>query len=454
MQNTELTKSQLQRIRAGKAWFNMTSEGGVHFVPGNHPLYSDLFMFIDGHKARNRWKVVYRPGITPIKALSTIGDGHLHKSWASKTGVPSKMKAQASEIALREPVLFARIGWMKYYNGPISGDERPRGGGKYNKTGVGNEAFNFHEIDKQLFGYFQPQMQASKIKLERIVPGTHGDVLKGILVVFVATDPERGSQRIIGWYRSAIVHRNPQSSPPKIRNGFNYFLIAEAHEAVLLPTHLRSYLIPGGKGGFGQANICYLYEASGKPKPAKWASGALEFVQSYENENLLVNPQAEAAPGVVNSVEVEIERSAGFQSNSKIRKAVELHAMGRAEKEFQNRGYEVKDVSQTRPYDLLCHKSDDVKYVEVKGTQGSGLDIVLTAGEVKFIEQNKANCVLCVVHEIAVKGKGRPKATGGKVSMTEPFDLADGLLKPLAFTFRTKTSKAIQAVMLSDAVEV
>src|SRR6266550_8499147 len=26
-----------------------------------------------------------------------------------------------------EPVLFARIGWMKYYNGPMTGDERQEG---------------------------------------------------------------------------------------------------------------------------------------------------------------------------------------------------------------------------------------------------------------------------------------------------------------------------------------
>jgi len=350
---------------------------------------------------------------------------------------PSQPSPAGSDKA-KQPVLFARIGWMKYYNGPLIGDEKPRGGGKYTKTGLGHEAFNFHEIGGQLFGFFQPQMQASKIKLKRIVPGTHEDVLKGVLVVFVATDPEQGRQRIVGWYRNAAVYRNPQSSPANERNGFHYFLVSEVREAVLLPTHLRTYLVPGGKGAFGQANICYLYEQNGKSKPVKWVPRALEFIRNYENENLLVNPQAEAAPGVVHSVEEEIERSAGFQPNSKIRKAVELHAMSRAEKEFKNRGYEVKDVSQRRPYDLLCRKSDELKYVEVKGTQSSGLDIVLTAGEVKFIENNKANCVLCMVHGIVVKGKGRPKASGGKVSMAEPFDLADGLLKPLAFTFRRK----------------
>jgi hypothetical protein len=352
------------------------------------------------------------------------------------------LSSQASLGKLKPPVLFARIGWMKYYNGPLIGDEKPMGGGKYTKTGLGHEAFNFHEIGGRLFGFFQPQMQALKIRLERVVPGTHEDVLKGVLVVFVATDPEQGSQRIVGWYRNATIYRNPQSSPPSERDSFPYFLVAEAREAVLLPTHLRTYLVPGGKGGFGQANLCYLYEQNGKSKQMKWVPGAIEFVLNYENENLLVNPQAEAAPAVVHSVEEEIERAAGFQPNPEIRKAVELHAMSLAEQEFKNRGYEVKDVSQRRPYDLLCTKADEVKYVEVKGLQSDGLIIVLTPGEVKFIGENKANCVLCVVHGIVVSGNGRPKASGGQLSLAEPFDLADGLLKPLSFTFRRKPSRS------------
>jgi hypothetical protein len=72
------------------------------------------------------------------------------------------------KLAAKTPVLFARIGWMKYYNGPQSGDEKPTGGGKYNKANLGHEVFNFHEISGQLFGYFQPQMRTQRIALERV----------------------------------------------------------------------------------------------------------------------------------------------------------------------------------------------------------------------------------------------------------------------------------------------
>jgi len=40
-------------------------------------------------------------------------------------------------------VLFACIGWMRWYKGPQADDEKPIGGGKYNRYSLGHEAFNF-----------------------------------------------------------------------------------------------------------------------------------------------------------------------------------------------------------------------------------------------------------------------------------------------------------------------
>jgi len=138
---------------------------------------------------------------------------------------------------------------------------------------------------------------------------------------------------------------------------------------------------------------------------------------------------------VSDRLEEELERKAGFQPNSKIRKAVELHAMQRAEFEFQKRGYKVKDVSAKKPYDLYCEKKGECKYVEVKGTQTQGFEIILTAGEVNFIKKHKPNCILCLVHGIKIKGTKSPKASGGELKLEKPFDLSYGELRPIAFTF-------------------
>lgn len=131
----------------------------------------------------------------------------------------------------------------------------------------------------------------------------------------------------------------------------------------------------------------------------------------------------------------EIERAAGFQSDKRTRKVIERHAMGRAGAWFRKAGYEVKDVSSARPYDLLCTKGPEVKYVEVKGTQESGHTVVLTAGEVNFIKNHKHECVLCVIRDIRVTKGRSPKAFRGRISFDSPFDLSAGVLNPINYFY-------------------
>jgi hypothetical protein len=58
-------------------------------------------------------------------------------------------------------------------------------------------------------------------------------------------------------------------------------------------SHERSYFIPKGAGGIGQANIWYPYE-NGKEKKAIWIAPMLEFINDYQGEDLLQDPAAEA----------------------------------------------------------------------------------------------------------------------------------------------------------------
>jgi len=134
-------------------------------------------------------------------------------------------------------------------------------------------------------------------------------------------------------------------------------------------------------------------------------------------------------------VENKIERAAGFESNPKIKRAVELHAMHLVMTTFQKMGFEVKDHSAKQPYDLFCERDTQARYVEVKGTRTTGLSIILTAGEVNFIEKNKPNCTLCVVHGITIDGDTNPKASGGKIRMLECAGLDVGDLRPISFMF-------------------
>ena len=106
------------------------------------------------------------------------------------------------------PVLFARIGWMRFYGGPVPGDERPIRGGAYNENNIGGEVYNFRVTKGRLYGYFKPPVANGGLNLERIgVVADNAHSLDGVLVVFVATQPEEHRQVIVGWYRAAVVLR-------------------------------------------------------------------------------------------------------------------------------------------------------------------------------------------------------------------------------------------------------
>ena len=136
----------------------------------------------------------------------------------------------------------------------------------------------------------------------------------------------------------------------------------------------------------------------------------------------------------------QIEIAAGFQSDPMIRKVVELRAMALVKGKFRAARYEVKDVSARSPYDFLCTRDREIKFVEVKGTQTDGRAIILTAREVAFIQNSRPNSVLCVVHGIRVTGRTHPTASGGHISTDDPLVLSTGTLNPISYTYvRNKT---------------
>jgi len=176
---------------------------------------------------------------------------------------------------------------MKYYDGPKPGDEKPIGGGSYSEDHCGDEVFNFKRTRRRFYGFCQPQVRAQSINLERIHPGTNQNSLKGVLVIFVAVDPEKGGQRVVGWYRKATVYRTRQDSTSQRRKKTPFFAMTALKNAVLLPVapYKRNWLVPAGKGGIGQANLCYLYEADGSEKRMRWSREIIKLVQNYRGTN-------------------------------------------------------------------------------------------------------------------------------------------------------------------------
>jgi hypothetical protein len=338
-------------------------------------------------------------------------------------------------------VLFARVGWMRLYKGPQVDDEKPIGGGKYNQTALGNEAFNFLPHDGELLGYFQPKLAPSSIRkahpshiaLERIQKGFTGSELKNVLTIFVATDPALGAQRIVGWFRNSTVYRLEQKSTLRERQSFSYFIKAAEMDAVLVPAERRDFIVPGGKGAFGQANVCYPLDASGEPKEqADWIAEALDYVKSYALENAAQDPESETDADIAGTISGTLEHAAGFQSNPRIRRVIEVYAMEWACRHLVKLKYSPKDTHKNKPYDFVCEIDGKEVYVEVKGMQDSGESISLTPREVEHAQTHKTSA-LFIVHSVKVKGKRKPVVSGGKAVFRYPWDITKGTLKPRGF---------------------
>jgi hypothetical protein len=106
----------------------------------------------------------------PRKSVTNLADFQellgTHLPWSS---TPRSESVQGSGPS--NAILFARIGVMTFYAGSLPGDERPVGGGAYNRDNLGLERYNFADIGGSLYGYFQPGAGRRTLNLQRIKTG-------------------------------------------------------------------------------------------------------------------------------------------------------------------------------------------------------------------------------------------------------------------------------------------
>jgi hypothetical protein len=319
---------------------------------------------------------------------------------------------------------------MRRYNG--AREERPQGGGRYNREHIGSELFNFKPVKEYLYGFVNAGSGGTAVNLRRLDPAATGKAeLDNVTVVFVARHPQEGGQRVVGWYKDATVYAKKRRHPLRVdyKKKIDSCVRAPASKACLVPTPARKQDVPlakGRAGGMGQSNVRYFDEHDGRKR---WMERVLEYVENYAGPNLLEDEDAEAEQS--EAAEIVIETSAGFETNPKIRRAVEEHAMKSAERHFTKLGFSVKRVG--KPYDLLCRKQGVTKFVEVKGTRTTGAAVALTRNEVDFLQKNAPSAVLFVVHSVRLKNGKKPTAYGGEQKLVEPWDSACGVLKPITF---------------------
>lgn len=119
------------------------------------------------------------------------------------------------------------------------------------------------------------------------------------------------------------------------------------------------------------------------------------------------------------------------------RRAVETRAMLIAKDAYESDGWQVIDTSSSRPYDLVARKGGQMRFIEVKGTTGSGHSIILTRGEVEHAQCNPHEHCLVVVSEIVLlKTDEQWTASGGVISThLDPWTLDAERLQPTQYRY-------------------
>jgi hypothetical protein len=448
-----------RKLENGKTVFNDAFDralANLQAAPHRRLMLGNLKGVPHGHvKAINKDKVreVYR--ITKIgKTVLERNPSHLPINALEGGRVVDASSGQNSRFSKTGPprVLLARVGEMIYYAGPQIGDERPTGGGGYTKGKLGHEVFNFTKnfdgFEGRLYGFIQPGgKNHGQITLERIDPvaGLRTDKLENVLVIFIAR------QRIIGWYLGASVHRTRVAFPAEVakqigqrlsRAGIkddsfvDFSAEASADDSRLLPTEERTFEVPGNvKGGFGQSNVCYVFDERNSRKKATWMDDAISYVLNYDKGNLLRNPYAEVSSK--HATAIAQEQAAGFQSNPAIRRAIEEYAMERARNALNDLDYgNLNRTSAYKEYDYTCDKGGKAYFVEVKGTQTKGKTVILTKNEVEHARSNSTTSIIIIVHSVKVSVKKKNiQVSGGTTVVKEQWQLYPEHLSPIQYAW-------------------
>lgn len=164
----------------------------------------------------------------------------------------------------------------------------------------------------------------------------------------------------------------------------------------------------------------------------KFGQNTIYEITEEEYRDLINNPST-LNKSVKNSLETILAKRQGFQLDSKLRKALEDYAMNKAKQYFKAKGYQWEDLSKYQSFDLKCSKGKEVLYVEVKGTQTDGSEIILTPNEVEFAKEHQKQMALFVLHSIQVSDG--LNLSGGKRHLCLPWKVKEDKLKAMAYKY-------------------
>lgn len=273
---------------------------------------------------------------------------------------------------------------MKYYNGAIPGKDKPRGDFKYTKEHPFNDhtQFNFRPFRGKYYGHV-PGSKGSTLEKLGGKPGVN--FIDGVIVVWIATNPDLKGKIIVGWYKNARVwheRRKPKGALVLNRKTKEGGDICEF--SIEAPVSSSRLLLPGNR---------YPLDSS--------RSGQSPFWYGNTKTNAFISKIISGGIGskrrLIKSITLR-KGGGGWNQNVKERQEIERRAMEWVRKVYQREGYRIYDVSaQNLGYDIRAVSASGERHIEVKGSKGDKLNIELTPNEFACAKKEQNVFYLCVV---------------------------------------------------------
>ncbi len=275
-------------------------------------------------------------------------------------------------------ILFANIGWMKYYQGNTDTDFI-KGGGSWDDADK-HEIYNFQEVDGWYHGYAQPA--GMTINLNAIDEMCEGDVLKDVLVVWVAPFFGKKARCIVGWYKHATVYRYRQKEKKGVRGDYDFNIKAKKGDCTLLPEMERTFEVPRsrykGEGFTGRPTIWYA--DSTNPDVVKYREKVWKYINNYSSKSPSTSHKPAKKVDVV------------------AREKVEKAAVAYVDHYYSELGFKVESVEkENKGWDLEARIGESELLLEVKGLANNEISVHITRNEFNQMKLNKDIYHLCVV---------------------------------------------------------
>jgi hypothetical protein len=286
---------------------------------------------------------------------------------------------------MAEPLLFANVGWMTWYEGQREDDHTLGNHAWLKKHKWGHEAWNFKPYRGKVYGYIPGR--SSRIDIRKLDPQCRGAFVDGVTVVFMARHPRTRETRIVGWYSDAVVYREVGHATLIRARGIEvqYQVVADESRMKLLSVDERQFRIPTEKvqGNLGQSPL--------------WYGGSDAFRQSVR---AYIASEAQP-PARSKARRGDLSQSA----DPAARKLIELAAVRHATAFYQSKLGGLRQVRSVEGdaagWDLTVTGAGEVLKVEVKGLGGSTVCVELTPNEFAKMQspEHRRDYVVYVVTE-------------------------------------------------------